>query len=81
MREFVRCLGCDLAIAGKKLSCPGKGMDNQAGQDHGADRVQAKFERGHDAEIAATSALCPEQVGVLGCARLHELAVSHYHVD
>jgi hypothetical protein len=37
--------------------------------------VQAKLELGDDAEVAAAAAQAPEEVGVLLCARLHELTV------
>ena len=55
-------------------------MHDEPGQDHGADRMQAKLERAHDAEIAAASAQRPEQVGVFGCAGLDELAFGRHHV-
>jgi len=47
---------------------------------HLLDRVQAKLERRHDAEVAATSSQGPEQVGVLLFARHDEPAVGGHHV-
>ena len=43
--------------------------------------MQAELELGHDAEVAAASAQAPEEVGVLGLARLDELAVGGHQVD
>src|SRR5258707_14761809 len=42
--------------------------------------MQAKLERTHYPEIAAASADGPEQIGIFGLARAHELAFSRHHV-
>src|SRR5258705_6734665 len=42
--------------------------------------MQAKLERTHYPEIAAASAEGPEQIGIFGFARAHELALSRHHV-
>ena len=49
----------------------GERMDDEAGEDLRADRVQPELERRDDAEIAAAAADRPEQVGVLRLARAH----------
>ena len=47
---------------------------------HRADRVQLVQKRGDDAEVAATTAYCPEQVGMLGGASRDKAAIGEYHV-
>ena len=44
-------------------------MHDEAGEHLGTHRVQRELERGHDAEVAATAADAPEQIGVLLGAR------------
>ena len=46
-----------------------------------ADRVEPELEAGHDAEVAATAAHGPEQVGVLGLARRDDAAVGGDDLD
>ncbi len=46
-----------------------------------ADRVQLEQERGDDAEVAATTAYCPEQVGMLLGAGRDEAAIGEHHVN
>ena len=79
--HLVRQLGAPFAIEaqdGRRLL---HRPEDRPGEDDRADVVQAEFELGDDAEIAAAAAQAPEQVGVLGLARLHELAVGRHQVD
>ena len=56
-------------------------VDHEAAGDHRPDRVQPVLERGDDAEVAGAAADGPEEVGVLGGARVDELAVGEHDVD
>ena len=49
-------------------------VGGEAAEDRRADRMQPKFERRHDAEVAAAAAQRPEELRVLALARAHELA-------
>src|SRR3546814_4155031 len=51
------------------------------GQDGGSDRVEAEFERGDHAEVAAAAPQRPEQVGVLVLRRPQPLALGRHDVD
>jgi hypothetical protein len=55
-------------------------VEHRAGEHQWADRVEAILQRGHHPEVAATSAQCPEQLGVLLPAGGDELAVGGHHV-
>src|SRR5437868_5688175 len=46
-----------------------------------ADGVQLEQKRGDNAEVAATTAYCPEQVGMLLGAGRDEAAIGEYHVN
>ena len=48
---------------------------------HGAEIVQAKFERGHDSEVAAAAANGPEEVFILRRAHCHVIAIRVYEVS
>src|SRR6266516_854859 len=48
---------------------------------HRADGMQLEQERGDNAEVAATTAYCPEQVGMLLGAGRDEAAIGEYHVN
>ena len=50
-------------------------MDDDAADDHRADRMELVLERGDDAEVAAAAAQRPDQIGVLTIGRVHQRAV------
>ena len=50
-------------------------VEDRPGVDQRADRMELELELRHDAEVAASAAQPPEQVGVLGLARVDEPAV------
>ncbi len=43
--------------------------------------MQLIFERGHDAEVAATAPQAPEQIRILLCADLQDLAVRGHELE
>ena len=58
----------------------GERVDDEAGQDLRAHRVEPELERGHDAEVAAAAPEPPEEVGLVLLARVEELAVGRHDV-
>ena len=53
----------------------GRGVHQDAREDHGRHRVQPEVERGDDTEVAASAAEAPEQLRVLGSRRGDRAAV------
>ena len=70
----------ELAVELQHLRRARERMDHEAADDHRPDRVQPVLERGDDAEVAAAAADGPEEIGVLGGARVDELAVGEHDV-
>ncbi len=75
-----RC-GHEVAPGRQDLRCVGERVEDRPDHHHRADRVRLELERGDDAEVAAGAADGPEQVLVLGRARLPELPVGGDDVD
>ena len=50
-------------------------MDDDAADDHRADRMELVLERGDDAEVAAAAAQSPDQIRVVAIGRVHQRAV------
>ena len=69
----------ELAPELQHFTCSGQWVDDEpAENDPGL--VDVEFEGGHDPEVAAAPAEAPEQVAVLGRARVDELAVRRHDV-
>ena len=64
--QFVGRAGGEVAPRAQDLAGLCERVDDQAGVDLGADRMQLELERGHHAEVAAAAAQGPEQVGLRG---------------
>jgi hypothetical protein len=73
--QLVRRLGDPVAIEAQDLRRLVDRPDDRSREDDRAQRIEAELELGDDAEVATAAAHPPEQVGVLGRTRLHELAV------
>ena len=55
-------------------------VEDRPGVDRGPERMEVELELRDDAEVAAAAAQPPEQVGVVGLARVDEPAVRRDHV-
>ena len=73
--QLVRGLGDPVPIEAQDLGRLLDRPEDRPGEHHRAHRVEAKLELGDDAEVAAAAANPPEEIGVLGRACLHELAL------
>ena len=72
-----------IAVVGECVEHAARLFDREhdvAGDGGAAELVRAEFERSHDAEVAAAALQCPEQIGILLGAGLHQLAVRGDHV-
>ena len=56
-------------------------MERLRDRDLGSDLVQPELERRDHSEVPAAPAARPEQIRVLGCARVHELAGGGHDID
>ena len=79
--QFVRRLGAPLAVEAQEIWRLLDRPEDRPCEDGRAHRVKAKLELGDDPEVSAAAAQAPEEVGVLGLARLDELAPGGDEVD
>jgi hypothetical protein len=71
----------ELAVKLGQLPCALDWMNDAAERNRPVHRVQAKTERGGDAEVRAGAAKSPEQIRVFVLARPDEAAVGGHEVD
>jgi hypothetical protein len=78
--EVVRCIGNEVRVRAQQCARLREGKNQEPAVHLRGDGVQLKFERRHDAEVAATAAQRPQQIWILAGARRDEAAVRTDHV-
>ena len=79
--QLVRSVGAPIAIEAQERGGIVHRPEDRSGEHDRAHRVKPKLELGDDPEVAAPAAQAPEEVRVLGLARLHELPVGGHQVN
>ena len=80
VRQLIRQVAREVAVEAHDLLGAVARIEDGAGGHGRADRVQVELEGGDDAEVAASAAQAPEEVGVLRRARGEDLAVGGDHL-
>ena len=79
--QLVRAVGDPVAVKAQQLLGLGHRPEGDAGEDIGTQWVEPELEARDNAEVAATPADTPEQLGILCFARADQLTVGGHQVD
>ena len=79
--ELVGKAAADLAVEAQHVARGLDRMDDEAARHSGPDRMEAVLEPGDDAEVAASAAQGPEQIGVLLLAGRQDGSVGCHELD